>query len=134
MTSVDIDFNGMSGKDITFFHDDCLFRLGITEVMAIQSFVEEVRFDVVHNTVWQIGFASKHLASLYTFNCQKGLYQGLVYSDLTRSSLLSHPSLQTTRHRFNLVEGQIDGEVCRRVRSWSLMYSAVFVLNIETFD
>jgi hypothetical protein len=57
MTSVDIDFNGMGGKGITFFHDDYLFRPGITEVMAIQSFVEEVRFDVVHNTVWQIGFA-----------------------------------------------------------------------------
>ena len=76
MMSVDIHFNGMSGKDIAFFHDNCLFRLGITEVMAIQSFVEfveEVPFDVVHNTVWQIGFASKHLASLYKFNCQKGL-------------------------------------------------------------
>ena len=57
MTSVDIDFNGMSGKGIAFVHDDCLFWLGITEVMVIQSFVEGLRFDVVRNTAWQIGFA-----------------------------------------------------------------------------
>ena len=51
MTSVDIDFI------LPSFTTTVCFRLGITEVMAIQSIVEEVRFDLVHNTVWQIGFA-----------------------------------------------------------------------------
>jgi hypothetical protein len=30
LTSVDIDFNGMDGKGIGFFHDDFLFLLSIS--------------------------------------------------------------------------------------------------------
>jgi hypothetical protein len=49
LTSVDIDFNGMDGNGIAFFHNDFLFLLSIREVLAI---VEEVQFGVVRDTVW----------------------------------------------------------------------------------